>query len=281
MKTVRSLNYDGIQLFSEFLTTTRSDEKIFQAPLAPPSNIIDDPRYLESTEYNSEVDENKTFENRYELGEYLVHQLGKEFLHENYTHYGVWAWLALLWFNQLRSKKTKLTNKTGGTQRHEHFIPYEWFVNPLEIFPKPQNVAYRHSVRSSYEVVLRYGIEGKLFFSPNGVSAFGEAGEQFLSTPLIRNSPKLRELIKKYYTDDTGFIKKGAFNYQSADKAQKSKSRSGYGGIRRLTDGVLPRVKITYDIDLMPAERLLEICGSEFVDTQADKKAEGKPKQKK
>lgn len=250
---LRALNNEGIQRFAEFITQTREAEFDAGKRLASPDNLLTDSAFLEPTDYDTEINRTLKFRDRFELGEYLVSKLGKGFIDLYYNVPGVWAWLALVWFDQLRGRKT---------QRHEHFIPYEWFKNPLELFGY-QALSYRHSVRSSFEVVARFGKNGRFFASPKGVAFFGDASEQLLSEQRIRSSAKLRELLFELYQDTTGFMKKGALD--KVPRPSKAKgSKAGYGGIRRLTDAVLPRVKLTYDIDLMPTNHILKICGPEF-----------------
>jgi len=251
---VRALNYRGIERFAEFITQTRRAEAEDGKQLAVPSHLMIDPEFLELQEFNSEVDLSRRFKDRYELGEYLVSQLGRSFIDANYEVHGVWSWFALGWFSQLRARKT---------QRHEHFIPYEWFANPTEWFGGYQSLGYRHSVRASFEVVARFGESGRFFISQRGPSYFGDASEQLLSEQRIRSSAKLLELLFELYQDTDGYMKRGALDKVAPpDKAKGSKS--GYGGIRRLTDAVLPRVKLTHDIDLMPTKLILKICGDEF-----------------
>lgn len=254
MLKLRALNNAGVQRFAEFITQTRESENETGKPLPVPDNLLTDPEFLEHTDFNKEIDRSSHFGDRFELGEYLVAQFGESFYQLHYKAHGVWAWLALAWFDQLRGRKT---------QRHEHFIPYEWFKNPLEWFRSFQALGYRHSVRASFEVVARFGVDGRFFMSPKGPSFFGDASEQLLSEQRIRSSAKLRELLFELYRDSTGFMKRGALDkVLPAHKAKGSKS--GYGGIRRLTDAVLPRVKLTYDIDPMPTKHILRVCGAEF-----------------
>src|SRR5262249_44483490 len=144
-----------------------------------------------------------------------------------------------------------------------------WFKNPLEWFGY-QSLGYRHSVRSSFEVVARFGENGRFFVSSKGAGFFGDASEQLLSEQRIRSSAKLREILFELYQDSTGFMKKGALDKVPPPSKAKH-CKTGYGGIRRLTDAVLPRVKLTYDIDLMPTKQILKICGPEFATTKSNR----------
>jgi hypothetical protein len=251
---LRALNNAGIQRFADFITETRNAEESIGKQLPAPDNILTDPAFLEPTEFNKEIDRSRKFDGRFELGEYLVAQFGAGFFDGYYDAHGVWAWLALAWFDQLRARRT---------QRHEHFIPYEWFKNPLEWFSGFQALGYRHSVRASFEVVARFGTNGRFFMSRKGVNFMGDAAEQLLSEQRIRSSAKLRELLFELYRDSTGYMKKGALDRVLRGPRAKD-SRRGYGALRRLTDDVLPRVKLTYDIDRMPTKQILRVCGPEF-----------------
>jgi hypothetical protein len=255
MLKVRALNTAGIQRFAEFISETREAEETGEKPLPVPDNILTNPEFLEPIDFNKEIDRARRFKDRFEMGEYLVSQFGESFFNLHHDTYGVWAWLALAWFEQLRQRKT---------QRHEHFIPHDWFKNPQEWFSTFQALGYRHSIRASFEVVARFGQNGRFFISPKGVSFMGDASEQLLSEQRIRSSAKLRELLFELYRDSTGFMKKGALDRVLPSHKAKG-STKGYGALRRLTDDVLPRIKLTYDIDPMPTRLIQKVCGPEFI----------------
>ena len=263
---IRALNNDGIQIFSDFITQTRQIEAKGGSPLPAPDHLLTNPGYLEKIDYNKEVDADASFSNRYELGVYLVNQLSGTFGKEHLGQPGLWAWLSLLWFAQLRGTKT---------QRNEHFIPYEWFKKPIELLNSTQKLGYRHGVRTSFLLVAEFGDKAKFFVSKGGVAYFGDACEQLLSRPDIISSAKYRELMFDLYRDRHGYMKTNSLDIPPKPTLARG-SKKGYGGVRRLVKDVVPRVKLTHDVDYMPTSELLQICGPEFSSLIAKKKSKTK-----
>ena len=159
-----------------------------------------------------------------------------------------------MWFDQLRAKRT---------QRHEHFIPAEGLKNPLETLGTTQPLGYRHAVRSGFRIAARFGERGRLLVSKDGVTAFGDASEQFLSRQWLKSSAKLAEFVWDLYRDRDGHMRKNALD-KVPPPSMANGSRHGYGGVRRLLEGVLPRVKLTHDIDVMTTKQIVKVCGEEF-----------------
>jgi len=253
---VRSFNQDGMKLFYDFLTQTKTNEEDELPRPALPNDLLCNPKYLETSKFLFKVEQNQKFQSRYDLGKYLYDQCGKEILDLYYNTCGLWTWLAVLWFDQLRPPTSKKTN------RYEHYIPYEWFQNPQVLFSGARKLGYRHCIRTPVEAFAKLGKESKFFLSKN-ISKMGDATEQLLSTPKILSSKKLRELIIYRYSDKTGYPEKGALDYVPSKKG-KIKNKKGFGKLRRLTDDVLPRIKLTYDIDKIENKKLLNLCGQEF-----------------
>jgi len=254
--SVRSFNQEGMTLFLEFLTETYKNEENGLLRPALPNDLLCNPKYHEFTNFPFKVEENKKFQSRYDLGKYLYNTCGKDIINLHYNTGGLWTWFAVLWFDQLRPGTSKKTN------RFEHYIPYEWFQNPQEKFGSARKLGYRHCIRTPVEAFAKLGEESKFFLSKN-ISKMGDATEQLLSTPKILSSKKLRELIIYRYADKTGYPEKGALDIVPSKK-EKIKKKKGFGKLRRLTDIVLPRIKLTFDIDNIENKKLLNLCGDEF-----------------
>ena len=92
---------------------------------------------------------------------------------------------------------------------------------------------------------------------------FGDASEQLLSENWLKSNERMRSLLFDIYRDKTGYIRKGALDHKLPRSKAKG-SKKGYGGIRRLTDDVVPRIKLTFDIDPMTTDEIIELCGPEF-----------------
>ena len=257
---IGSLNYAGLEKFSTFVHETRANEDATGQILPSPSYILTDLKYLTSAAIDAEIDLEKQFKDRMEFAKYLDNQMGSKFVDSLFEDHGLWAWLALAYFDQLRN--TKLARRgalTTATQREEHFIPDEWRSRSM------RNLGYRHSVRTPFRLVKRFGNDARFFISSSGMSVMGEAIEQLLSDPRIFSSSKLLEVIFHLYRDRSGTPRKGAFTYPPKKLKAGKKTRPGFGGLRRLTDTYLPRIKLTCDVDEMTVEQIQVVCGPEFL----------------
>ena len=261
---VRALNDEGLKGFREYIKKTRESEKTTQTILLPyPAHMLNDEKYLTATKYGVQVNSNKRFTCRFEFGKYLVHQFSNAGVTVSSEDQGLWGWLALAYFQQLRN--TKFRGKRGNkvaTQRDEHFVPDEWNNNG-----SGQPVGYRHSVRSIFVLVRDFGDEAKFYASKSGMSGWGDVSEQMLSEKKVISSKGLRELIYDLYRDTDGYAKKGTGNKrpnQDYARTHKVGSSGGYGKLRRLTDDYLPRINLTYDVGGMNAEGLKTLIGDEF-----------------
>jgi len=252
---LRSLNNTGVSKFSDYISEAKEAEKLGTKPPALPILILTNPDYLDPIIYNKDIDDSIIFTSRYDLGEYLRSELGDDFLKNHYSSFGIWSWLALLWFKQIQPP-------SKDTNRHEHFIPYEWYKNPSDYFKGSRKLGYRHAVRGPYEAVCMLGDDAKFFLSKN-IANLGDATEQLLSTRKIISSTKLRELLIIKYSDSKGNMVRNALDF-APPVGRPNPKRKGYGKIRRLVRDVLPRVKVTYDIDDMKIGSIVVACGDEF-----------------
>ena len=260
---VRALNDEGLQQFREYIEKTRESEKATKTILPYPEHMLDDDKYLTATKYGVQVASHKRFTCRFEFGTYLVREFSNAGAIISSEDQGLWGWLALAYFQQLRN--TKFGGKAGNkvaTQRDEHFVPADW--NKVGS-GKP--VGYRHSVRSIFVLVTNFGDEAKFYVSKSGMSRWGEVAEQMLSDHRVISSKGLRELIYDLYRDEDGYAKTGTGNKrpnQDYARTHKASASGGYGKLRRLTDDYLPRINLTYDVGGMNSEGLKTLIGAEF-----------------
>ena len=260
---VRALNNEGLKEFRDYIQKTRESEKTTETILPYPVYMLDNDKYLTNIDYNVKVAVQKKFTTRYEFGTYLVKKFKEGGKSASYDDHGLWGWLALAYFQQLR--KTKFTGKKGkksATQRDEHFVPADWKKQGAG---KP--IDYRHSVRSIFMLVEKFGTDAKFYVSKSGMASWGDIAEQMLSEKKVISNKGLRELIYDLYRDDNGFAKKGTTNKRPNAKdarIRKAHSSPAYGKMRRLTDDYLPRINLTYDVGGMDAETLKKIIGDEF-----------------
>ena len=251
VETIRVFNEDGLKAFLEFIEATRAAEKAGDKPQSAPRELLTDPTKTESLRNNLSIDDGVIFKHRFEMASYLIEVLDPVIDEKLYDQVGLWAWIALFYFDQLRGKKT---------QRSEHFIPDEWAKQT-----PGQDLGYRHSVRTPVRVLRDYD-EGFAQFLLTGrpTNQMGDIVEQFISRPKVFGSERVRATILALYQGSSGGIKPRAASIPSKDR----KSNSGKGGIRRFATVYVPRVKLGYDIDEMGVRDIIEVCGAEISESE-------------
>jgi len=254
VETLRALNEAGLKEFKNFMDDTIAAEKAGGAKLPPPSHLLTDNSMTNPLPVTVAVDAAKIFATRFEMADYINAQLDPVFDDAFYRQVGLWAWLALFYFEQLRSKRRGRT-----TQRSEHFIPDEWQKQTAG-----QDLGYRHSVRTPVHLLRTYGPDfAKFFLTGRPTHEMGDIVEQVLSRPKIWRNERLRETITHLYQAENGGFKRGA----ATEPAKSRTSEAGRGGLRRFMTVYVPRVKLGYDIDDMPVGDIVTVCGSEISDS--------------
>jgi hypothetical protein len=249
VETLRALNKAGLKEFKAFIDNTIVGEKAGGAKLPPPTHLLTDSSMTDTLAVSVTVDTGKTFANRFEMAQYINAQLDPVFDNAFYGQVGLWAWLALFYFEQLR-------REGGNTQRSEHFIPDEWQKQTAG-----QDLGYRHSVRTPVYLLRSFGPDfAKFFLTGRPTHEMGDIVEQVLSRPKIWRNERLRETITHLYQAKSGGFKRGA----ATAPAKSRTSEAGRGGIRRFMTVYVPRVKLGYDIDEMPVGDIVTVCGFEI-----------------
>ncbi len=256
---VSALNNAAIEQFREFISKTRDSENTSGKQLQPPSYLISDPDCLSKKKYNAGVDLSLVFADRYEFGKYLVESFGDDFDDEYYHDSGLWAWLALAYFEQLRGKKFRTRNgRRSATQKVEHFVPHEWLK------ATGRSLGYRHSVRTAFRFYREFGDNARFYTSKRGMESFGDMAEQTASDSRIMSSPVLRQLMMDLYQNEDGYAKTGTLAIRPSSSAKARRSSKAFGKLRRLMDDYLPRVQLTYDVNVMKPDEIRKLCGDEF-----------------
>ncbi len=246
---IRALNDTGIKAFQEFIEETRAAEKNGNPRLAPPLQLLADEAMTESVEIDLALDNSLSFENRFNMAAHLNTKLGPSFDDRLYDNAGLWAWLALFYFDQLRAVK-------GLTQRSEHFVPDEWSKQTLG-----QDLGYRHSVRTPLHLLRNYE-EAFARFALTGrpVHQMGDIVEQVASRPKLLRSERLRATMLKLYQAKNSGAKRGSASAPSKNR----NSDAGRGGLRRFANVYVPRIKLGFDIDEMEVVEIVTVCGTEI-----------------
>lgn len=236
MIKARSLNEKGIAVFSDWLSSP-SD--------LPPSNLIDDVNFTEEFgEYW--IDATSHFASRFEFGKVLNDWFSAADFRKLMANDsdGLWAWLALVFFDQLTAK---------GIRRSEHYI----------VMRKGSagSLAYRHAVRTSFELFHIHGTSSAICLR-NPMHTFGDMTEQLASRQSIAHNRGFFQAASELYIDG-GTLKRGASSKPKKPKDRKPGERSGLGSVRRLAIA-LQRLDLTYDTDEMLASQMKQVLPLEF-----------------
>lgn len=228
------LSPEGVTQFRAWLAQNESG--------IPPAELLG---LVEET-YDADVDETKTFQSRYEFGMYLCHVLGTlDFMDlMSGVNDGAWAWLALVYYKQLAPKKHK---------RAEHYIV-------TRTGPKG-SLAYRHAVRTSFEMVYIHGETAKLCLA-GSMKTWGEMAEQLTSRQNVAHNKAFFEAAAAMYVRN-GALARGAGTKPKKPGKRKSGDKAGYGGVRRLALA-LQRLDLTYDTEAMEATKIVPLLPKEF-----------------
>jgi hypothetical protein len=249
----------GIEAFWQHVDVCLQEQSAGKTPKGlVPELVSPEGTYVESMQSNVTLDLSRQFENRFDFGGYLLDRFGNAWDDKLLDDPGLWAWTAAAYFSQFTSVKV---------YRQEHYIP---LIGPYAKRLGHQRLDYRHCVRTPVMLVRLLGKRAKFFLGgtanrPRGMSQMGDLIEQVLSRQDIFGNERFREVIFKLYQDENGLERVGSTGIPKRKRLKNGKwSQSGKGGIRRLVDGVLPRIKLTYDVYDLSAEKLIELAGSEF-----------------
>jgi len=237
MIKVRRLNSDGIQLFGKWLEG--GEEGI------PPAQLVDDPLYTDIA-YEVTVDPDAIFGSRYQFGTYLCNQFRdldfKELLDREND--GLWTWLAVIYFKQLAQKKM---------QKYWHYI--------VTHSGPAGSLAYRHAVRTSYELVYIHG-EKAIICLGVPMYTWGEMAEQLASRQTLAHNRGFFGTAYDLYVKGSKLIR-GASSKPKKPKDREPGDTTGFGSVRRLAIA-LQRLDLTFDTDIMASAALISVLPKEF-----------------
>lgn len=236
MIKTRALTSDGLAEFAKWLENPSKDL---------PSGLTADDAYTEEF-CDFEVDPAYEFSSRFELGEKLNVWLADGDFRSLMSSQsdGFWAWLAVIYFRQLIAK---------GIRRAEHYI--------LMRKGSAGSLAYRHSVRTAYELFHIHGKNAEICLrSP--MHTFGDMTEQLASRQSIAHNKGFFQTATELYVKD-GALKRGASSKPKKPKDRKPGERTGLGSVRRLAIA-LHRLDLTYDTEEMLASQMKMVLPKEF-----------------
>jgi hypothetical protein len=234
---LRRLNEKGIEEFGVFLDQLSADSTLPQ-----PKHLLEDPDKSVKVTVNVEVPL-QLFRDRFEAAKCLYEVFIRAGISDSELDPGVWAWLALYWFDALKPPSGKKAQGWPGERAR-------WIPSPSHDWKK----FYRHLLRGPWLVYrfhsddpdrARVVLCGQLY-------APGEVSEQLLSRQeLITNRGFIELATRLYYDPLTGKVKRG-----TADKKP--------GDIRRYSKAFPDQFGITWDLYAMKAEDIAALLPKEF-----------------
>jgi len=237
MIKTRRLNTDGIAAFSGWLESPTGN--------IPPSDLLNGDALTEFFG-DFEIDEAREFESRLEFGSYLNEQFdGADFNGlMSPDSDGLWVWLAVVYFKQLAPAKIR---------RAEHYV----------VMRKGSagSLAYRHAVRTPYELVRIHGQNAQLCLK-SPMHTFGDMTEQLASRQTIAHNRGFFQTAYDLYIAD-GKLKRGASSKPKKPKDRKPGDMAGLGSVRRLAIA-LQRLDLTYDTEVMQSGLMKAVLPKEF-----------------
>lgn len=234
---VRQLTDLGTAKFRAWLESRKPGE-------SPPPNLLDgedDTKEL----LHREIELDKKFETRFELGRYLVEvfrDLPAQVLLSEKND-GLWNWLTVAYFNQIGKKTSKYWHYVVTRRGHAG------------------SLAYRHLVRTSFEMYWRHG-EKSLVMLSGDLSTWGDMSEQLTSRQNVAYHHGFIAAANELYLHDGKLIKGAASRLKPARKRRPG-DRGGRGNVARLALAVR-RLCRTYDTHELPTNEMLQLLPKEF-----------------
>lgn len=244
MVKARKLNDRGQKEFYDHIIDLR-DNPSFKKKLN--QSILSDDKTSEKIDISVSIDPNKKFNNLWELTEYLDKEIGVKDDLFSLEYEGFFAWLAALYFDQLRKEKPRAATAYICANKVNEFSGTKAIID----------YTYRHVVRGPLYLLRkpnmnRHLVE-KILFNTR-INEWSDIAENFCGR--IQKSHMdiavVQEFILEKYFDKKGKIKTACTN------------NNVQGGIRRLAKPVLPRLINVLDVESLDVKHLADAWGPEF-----------------
>lgn len=232
---IRRLNDAGLQRMGEFLDALSSDD-----PLPYPEMILRAPETSDPLSVHIDVDR-KEFARRFEAAAYLYEKFYSSDLRHPERDAGLWAWLALFWFEQLC-----LSNNRGHREPGERARWIPELGDPRRY--------YRHLLLSPYLIYRAHASRPQraLALLCQTLPTVGHILYQLASRANLITCPAVVEAATiLYYDRATGGLKSGSQTYGKP------------GTVFRLAD-VLMQFDRTFDLHTLTASQLVAMLPKEF-----------------
>jgi hypothetical protein len=236
---VRRFNQQGLTRMREFVdsqTGVNGQTVDFKRDLHP---ILTDASLTLHVPNVVEADADRTFRRRYDLAEYLHGLIPRLGLADPTRDAGLWAWLALLWFDQL-APVMKGVRRVGEVARWE---------------PQIGNGRryYRHFILGPYVVFNVHATNprrAEVLLSEKVSVTTSEIYRECVESPLVGCGPVMDAIRRLYWDSGLGKLKSGAGSKLP-------------GGSRRLLE-VLMQFDRTFDLHVIKSDHLLTMLPREF-----------------
>jgi len=168
----------------------------------------------------------------------LIEMLKDINLKENYYNVELWSWISVYYFDIVCPKINDL-RKPGADDRHI-LNPDNW------------QRYYRHLIAAPIRLYLelRELAIGYLDGSPN---THGEFFEQLASSQELATSPSVIEAANILFWDN-----------EKKEFKRGSRGKNKPGTIRRYARDIIPQFQMTYDLNSMSGEEIIELLPDEF-----------------
>jgi hypothetical protein len=234
MPLVRRLNGAGIARLAEFLDSQRTD-----TPQGVPNAILSHGATSEPIGVNVEI-ELQSFGTRFKAAQYLNERFMAGGLQDVERDVGLWAWLALFYFNELCPADQRGRRDPGEYARYilEPMKAWRYYKHLLA---GPFLIFHAHRDNPRRALALLYG----------PVHSLSQFVDQLASRQeIVTNKALLQGITDLYMDSDSGQPKRGA-------------RTTGPGGPRRLAT-VLNQLDVTWDLYAISTESFLQCLPSEF-----------------
>lgn len=231
---LREFTEQGMNEFEKFLENLDGSDAFEK-----PEELNSEPESRLS-EIDVEVDEDRQFETRMELGKYL-HEIFEQTVEDRselLNRDGLWTWLAYLWLEQLvETDRTQVNVKEiaryvagGGRRRY-----------------------YRHYVSAPYFLISLHGEENCKLFLECYVDTHKDVLEQLVNKREILTNTSLIEIANKLYWDE-----------EEEEVKTNAGGRNDAPGTARRLRTVVEQLRRTYDLQEMSPEQIEALLPAEF-----------------
>jgi len=231
---LRRLTAEGIEQFRAYLTNLKDEPT-----LEPPRRLLAETATSEPIAADVDV-EGMQFATRFEAATYLDSKLTATSIASPERDTGLWAWLALFYFEQLCPIRKDGMRKAGEEAR---------YIPALGNFKR----FYRHLLLGPFMIYRAHSDEPQRVRGvlATAVNSPGDIVEQLASRQeLITNRAVMGVVTTLYVDDETGKLKRGS-------------GGKGDGSPRRLAD-ILNQFDLTYDLYAMSSSGLANLLPKEF-----------------